>query len=93
MTVHFSRDQPGHLPVCTDSTDVAQPIRDQLARTLTNQKPQKGDTHHDYDTTRALYKGYFKYQAGAEQGQTQLKLVLVFTHMINKEYLARFNMT
>ena len=44
VTVHFSRDQPGHLPVCTDSTDVAQPIRDQLARTLTNQKPQKGDT-------------------------------------------------
>ena len=36
---------------------------------------------------------YYKYQAGAEQGQTQLKLVLVYTHMINKEYLARFNMT
>ena len=58
VTVHFSRDQPGHLPVCTDSTDIAQPIRDQLARTLTNQKPQKGDKHHhDHDTTRALYKG------------------------------------
>ena len=59
QTVHFSRDQPGHLPVCTDSTDIAQPIRDQLARTLTNQKPQKGDKHHHRRrTTRALYRGY-----------------------------------
>ena len=31
VTVHLPRDQPGHLPVCTDSTDVTQPIRDQLA--------------------------------------------------------------